>query len=610
MFKIIPNQLNESLPGYTWKDRPDHLKTRKEWLRTRRKVRRGEKPVARLTWETLELRETESFPSDGTVTPTKHRVAVIRECGLFDTQQTNPYRGTPRTWAIGLLGRYFVENSSSESFIWWKSDHWHTCLGKLQEWQWKKHLGGQDRYGIRGGKWTRFLAIDLDLHNGDQGVFLDQLRVLLREFHGKDGWHFQVADQDARGIHLIRCFRKKADLTGMRQELRRELQELDRQHRELAGRARAANMKTLGELEIFPDPKKGFRLPLCSGRTMLLDRPLPLIFNKRMGREVQDVIGYISWLSRDEKCYMPAEDVLAFVEERLAPPNTTQSLKVQPPSQQDETRDLASSGLAELGPMKGQFAQKLVEFWTGKIALPDALNQGIVLLARVLPFYLDDEEDAVALIDRFLEELPDVSFSDRLSGGNRAEVSRVVRNTVHAVYRNNGGQANSETSTKKLKATVVAWRKRGFDPTNKATWSSAAVNNLPELCVNNFVWRAEDVIKLGLLQEVLHADMETVSKAIKYLLSLVKQHPCEIAITLVKKVLERFGISCGHHGKVNKLMALLCEWKWIYVRASEQWHSQTGDGKKRKGRARSYGIGAEMMVMFQDMTDTGDNTHN
>ena len=74
---------------------------------------------------------------------------------------------------------------------------------------------------------------------------------------------------------------------------------------------------------------------------MLLDGPLPLVFNKRMGRDVQDVVGYVTWLSSDEKTYMPAEEVLSYVKERLAVPKPKEETKTQQPptetpsSQQD-----------------------------------------------------------------------------------------------------------------------------------------------------------------------------------------------------------------------------------------------------------------------------------
>lgn len=608
MWKKFTEIFDESLPELTWGNRPETLKTRKEWKRSRRKVRKGQKPVARLTWEATETLETECYQPDGTVTEIKERVPVIRECGLFVPEQTVPYRGTRRTWAIDLFRRYFVELSSNDSFIWWADSHWITCEGRLQEWQLKKHLKGSDRYGVRGGKWTRFLALDLDLHNGDPAVFLDQLRVLLDEFHGKAGWHYQVADQNAGGIHFIRCFRKPARLRDLREELRRRLQELDRRHPELAARARAANMKTLAELEIFPNPKNGFRLPLCSGRTMLLDRPLPPVFNKRMKRKVPDVLGYNTWLSTDADArhYMPAEQVFQFVKERLATPQLKEKRKAADQSQ--KPKDRAATGMADLGPMRAQYRQKLVEFWTGRHTPANSLNQGICLLARVLPFYLDDEEDAIGLIERYIDELPDVSFSDRLAAGRRGEVSRVVRHTVRTVYQGNGGQPHPETSTRKLGITVAAWKKRGFDPTDQTTWGRADYYR-PDVSINNFFWKGEDIIKLGQLQKILNSSLDMVSTAVKHLLNLVKKHTGEIAMTLVKKVLESSGIACGHHGKANAVMRLLNEWNWIYVRAYEKWYAPHEGGEKKPGRARSYGIGPEMLEKFE-VKSGGSDTDN
>jgi hypothetical protein len=165
-----------------------------------------------------------------------------------------------------------VRFASRTNYIWWVDDppdgvspRWLHCEGRLDEWQLKKHLNGGEKYGVRGGKWTRFGSIDLDLHEGDPAIFLEQFLVLLDEFRGKDGWHFQVADKDAGGVHLVQTFRRQVLLEDYRKALRERLQTLDERHPDLAARARASGMKTLGELEIFPDPQKGFRLPFVCG---------------------------------------------------------------------------------------------------------------------------------------------------------------------------------------------------------------------------------------------------------------------------------------------------------------------------------------------------------
>ena len=152
-----------------------------------------------------------------------------------------------------------------------------------------------------------------------KSIFLEQFQVLLNEFHGKDRWHYQVSDDNAGGVHLIQVFPDLVPVSECRARLRDTLQELDRTHPELAEKARAAGMKSLGQLEIYPDRHHGFRLPLCQGRTMLLHKPLPKVFDKRYKREIPDVIRYVSWLTRPH-AYMPAEDVFNYVAARLRDP--------------------------------------------------------------------------------------------------------------------------------------------------------------------------------------------------------------------------------------------------------------------------------------------------
>jgi hypothetical protein len=337
---------------------------------------------------------------------------------------------------------------------------------------------------------------------------------------------------------------------------------------------------------------------------MLLDRPLELVYDKRLKREVQDVIGYVSWLSRSEKGYMPAEAVFRFVKDRLRTPQP------KPQADQEALRpDMprttrvsgGAGGLGSLGKMKGRYAQVLADFWSGRLNVADTLNTGIRLLALPLSYYLDDQEEAIALIERYIDDLPDVSFSSRLSAGSRAEVSRIVANTVRQVYEGNGGQPDPEASSEKLKATVAAWRKRGFDPTDKTTWHKASAaqpcNLGPE-----FFWQPEEVTKVGRLQRLLNVSLQVASDAVKFFMRLVKAHKGEIAVPFVRNLLERFGVRCGHNGKANKFLDLLRQWEWIRVTASEKWYARETE---RKGRARTYAIGEAMVHKFERRPQAG-----
>jgi hypothetical protein len=302
---------------------------------------------------------------------------------------------------------------------------------------------------------------------------------------------------------------------------------------------------------------------------------------------------------------MPAEEVFQYVKGKLKAQQPTEARSQKPKKVRTPTKD-AAGGLGSLGKMKGRYAQVLADFWSGQLQVPDTLNIGIRLLALPLPYYRNEEE-AVALVESYVDELPDCSFSDRLTAGNRSEVSRIIRSTVHQVYDGNGGQPDPELSTQKLKATVAAWQRRGFDPTDKATWGKALSSGTVSLA-KDFCWRPEEVLKLGHIQDLLKTSLQTASDAMKHLLRLVKGHTGEIAVAFVQRLLEGFGINCGHHGKVNKLLALLRHWDWIRVTAWERWHQRGVGGQALKGRARTYAIGEALRHKFEDGTGSSGSS--
>lgn len=592
---------DDSLPAYSSTTVPSGFHTKRQWKMRRRKVRKGEKPVAKLQWNENKFSECERQENDGTITTWKEPLIIQRECGLFAEGQTVPYRGSRRTWAIHIYWQYLIRFASKNNYLWWLDEPldgnkpgWRTCRGHLQEFQLKNHLKGTEKYGVRGGKWTRFGGIDLDLHEGDPAIFLEQFRVLLEEFHGKEGWHYQVSDRDAGGVHLIQTFRTPILVSSYREQLRKRLQRLDVKYPELVDRARKCGMKTLGELEIYPDLERGFRLPLCAGRTMLLDRPLEPVFNKRMKRKIPDVLGYVSWLSKDDRKYLEVEEVFQFVATRLKS-QLEKGQEKKKPGRKVKKNTGTTCSFGSLGKMKGRFAQFLVDFWSGNLCVPDSLNQGIRLLALVLPFYLENQTEAIDLLEKYIDELPDQSFSDRLSLGNRAEVSRIIARTVHHVYAGNGGQPDPESSSIILETTVKAWKKRGFDPTDKNTWNQQSTSYLPP--PSPFSWEPEEMEKLAQIQEILKTSLQVTSDAVKHFLHLVKHHRGEISVIFVKNLLVNFGIKCGHNGKANQFLSLLVQWDWVRITAKEQWHARN---QERKGRARTYAIGKAMVGKFYE----------
>jgi len=294
---------------------------------------------------------------------------------------------------------------------------------------------------------------------------------------------------------------------------------------------------------------------------------------------------------------MAKKQVFNYIEERLAiPERRPVQLKTTATTIIKTTGSSTKTG--SLGPMKGRYRQAMVDFWTGTHNPPDTLNSAIRLFALTLPFYKKDEDKAVQLIEQYIDQLPDHSFSDRLSAGNRKKVSRVVKSTVRQVYAGFQGQTDPEQSRQKRTATVAAWNKRGFDPTNKATWTSHTFPQLLNL-KPAFNWTPAEVQQLNVVAEVLKVDLETASQITKRFISFVKSHPGECSVNFVKALLKQFGVKCGHNGKTNEFLKSLHDLKWIFVRAAEMapWRDEHRR-IYRAGRARAYGVGVELIEKF------------
>ncbi len=291
---------NPGVPVYRgWGFVPSGLKTRNQWDDEYRRVVSGTNTAGILVWpEIMEVRD-----DDGK--PTGFEDVRCRSVRLYRRDQTSAYEPTAREKAQRLFFDIFVRPCSRERYGWWSDEGWRCVWNALSKSQARSHVHGTSVYGVYGGLQSRFVAVDLDLHGGDEEVFLEQLEILLNEWGGKDGWHLQVSDQNAGGVHLLKVV-PLTSLTDLRASLRAGLQLLDRKYPEQAHKAQAAGMKPLGDVEIFPNPKQVFRLPLCRGRSMLLDRPLRLIENARARNgTVQDVEGYIKWLETTPDAVCP-----------------------------------------------------------------------------------------------------------------------------------------------------------------------------------------------------------------------------------------------------------------------------------------------------------------
>ncbi len=559
------------------------MKTRNQWLlQHHRQVKRGEKPAGWLSVTVPAFTHHEEQNPDGTVTKWTTQETKVRKVPLYSHAQTKPYQRICGTVLRALYTGYFISGRSK--YIWWTDKHWVTCKnGYLDTKKIKQHIDGKEIYGIRSGENanTNCVVVDLDLHAGSKEVVLRQLRLLLNHFHGTRKTHYSISP---RGVHIIVMLDKPTPIEAARAWLRKELESIDTE--ELKELALSHQMRPISELEIKPSTKDGWRLPFARGRVTYTDEPLS-------GSDPKTFEKYVLWLVKPT--YVAADQVYDFISGQLVeeekkepkPKKARKPKKVAPKVKKDVV-------LGSLGKMKNCYRQRLVEFWEGKLNPADTLNTAIVLTARMLPFYFDDEDDAVEFIEKLVDDLPDASFSDRLECGDRKGVSRVIRNTVRRVFDANGGQPRVDESNWKLAQTKRAWDRAGFVLTDRATWGRAS-SSLGEYF--NFT-SASQIKALGYLAGILKTDIETCANATRQIIRIAYRER-QLPVAYFAAVLKSFGICVRHDGRVNEYVNTLRGMRWL-VKLRE---SSADDH-----RARLYVTGDEFLGSVEGRENVSSNS--
>ena len=490
----------------SWKHVPKEYGWRDQWHKRSRKVRPKEVPQAR--WVTIEPDQGDDFFGTKEVfcQDADIKLFIDREVPLYHIDQTDPANFTPRTIAYLAYEEIFFEQSDKEQYIWWDIEKANNRTGLPGEWstvtadtdaaQWeekrlltramiRRHVNQREIFGIRATDRTKFIAIDHDFHGNDRQVFLDQAEVLLGAFHGWGTWHQQVRRDDVSGMHYICTFAGFQDLDKVTNALRSALGRLDQQNPELAERARGNGMPTLADLEIYPRITKGFRLPLCRGYTMMLDRPLPLVTWRR--KTAQDVVSYTNWLQNPERQFMAKEAILDHLWQNLGSGKS--------PSKAETTTGSniakgSGMGCSRLGSLKGCCRKKLTEFFQGTFNPPGSLNDVLIVAARILFFEGVSQDRAVELLTQYISDLPPTArkCSKRLAPGRFALVEKDILRDVTAAYDGNSGQKKIEESNEKLKLTVERWSRIGFRLSDKATWAKG----LAKTSVEQIAWTEDD----------------------------------------------------------------------------------------------------------------------
>lgn len=587
-----------------WDAVPRDYKTRSGWKSTFRRVGKGERPQA-----VVLIHRTKQFQS---VDAVQH---FTTERGLYHITQTTPIRKTALNVARHEFYRLFAQQADRQRHIKWTQGDWveedgvrYFC-SDIDKWGWLTcsewlskqkivdHLLGNDIFGVFGAKKSYYLLIDLDLHKQPLTLFLRRFSVLLDAFHGKYRCHFQVTNADAGGIHLFLYFGKSSPLITRRKWLTREFGLLHDQFPECEFVVTKDGKPSLN-IEIFPGTTP-HRLPLARQRTMLLDRPLELI--KQRGREVPDVVGYITWLNDSHRTYIAKKEVYRYVLERLdlscsSSFSGTKSEAVAKP--ENNMICQVPTVAKETASLKGKTRGAIVGYWLrGEAQHFRHLNAAILITMQALRAEGVNKERAVAVVNDYVDSLVNKTASTRLL----SDPSAVARDINRAADRVWGKPPNN-----KWRAVVDHWGLLGFVVSDKNTWTVG--NKALEVVVDceeiEFTEAERDLIikkmvplLVGKKQAAKTHKQQEVIRAVAYFLRYVRCCDREIPRNALPKILSGFNLKLANNDKQCKFLKLLVSWKWLVVAVDYYCPARHG-GKARKGTARSYGIGPAMLSKF------------
>jgi len=493
---------------------------------------------------------------------------------LYSEAETRPKKPTPRTLAVEQFADIFLDPSKKDRFLTHNGDHWQTNIIKEFDPSWQKlnyakinrHLNHKSIHGVFATAATRFIAIDLDLHARPRAEFIELSTILVEYLAQSTGWHYQVDINDLNGLHAIKVFDSKRSTVKVVAELRKELAQLD---------------PRLATVEIYPNAKNGFRLPLCRGRVLLLDQILHAINYRKSS--VADVETYIQWLKKPVS--MDPQQIINLIDYYA---EGNQNNKVANKGSILVTCLSDSAGL--LGRQRGRFADTLETGFSGFYNPNGSLNELLKLGANACWMENLSALRADELLFNYTNELN--GFSSRLNKPVklRKDINRIVKETYKAL--NNPVTADQVESRDKLLKSANAFRKRNWLFNDKSTWSIKGRKEGIYISVSFTPFTDDELAKIAdYLTPILNTpqlDTKHFITSVAELIAIQAQAENGISHKFWKQFLEQLGIKVGNRNKVSAIIKALTELRIIT-------RTQKPQFGKRYGRAAGYGFGVKLM---------------
>ena len=363
----------------------------------------------------------------------------------------------------------------------------------------KEHLSGKAIYGGFASGTTALVYLDIDFHEANDkqvylqvvNMILDELPALMVELDGH-ALHHQVADANARGIHSGFVLKSRRNWREVYDQTKEWLRQLDIKHATLLKEAverralpfidpKKPNSHTFAKIEVYFNDFQALRLPLCQGRTMLLDKPLPLLPNGK-----QDVVGFMDYLENPQPP-MAAAEVVAYLADRLTKetPAVLHSLILSDKKHKSSKESQDTEKLV----WKNRYRQNLVQFWLGTVVRRVRWTRlsepmlGSHRISRLKKRLLRLCKDSFVNCPTRRENVhPDCSHQDF------GTIDKNIKYAVQKAFAGNLNQPDAVKSNKKWKQIAQRFKQIGFDPFNKSTWHEITRNSRW-----NIAWTEDDL---------------------------------------------------------------------------------------------------------------------
>jgi hypothetical protein len=537
--------MNGMPPYYdSWSSVPDWLKSASQWRALGFLPKEGAIPAGRFVEPEIHSQLPagyELLEEHGEI-----KLATKKTVFLFKHDQCVPYRAKPSTVAARKFFDIFAKHMKRDAWI-SKTDYktkletpsWYRCRSHksgrgfeigLDYAKVKSHVDQKEILGVIGHKKTRFVVIDLDLHNGSPEVFLSQAKVLLDLIHGKGGWHYQISVEKLNGIQFFKVFSEPVCIRKITKKIRDLLLGLDHEHADLARIAKQAGMKTIGNLEIYPTINgNGVRLPLCKDRVMVTDQVLgPTVGGKSKKTSsrrksmdenlVGDVVRYVGWLEDPARKYVEVEKVIGLLELLLSGRKNSEkksiAVNVGPKKVQKNSTDKTTPLISGIS-AKSKFISSLREFWIegGK----SNINKEFLTLYQLARLFGHTAEHSFNGIIGMLPNL-NKATSQRLQQGYVHKLKKDLQRTAKNIEADLVRPQVFQDSFAILKRFLGAHP--NFDPLDPETWIPNTKSK------QKIVWSKDDREKLiDTLKPILKIkrnDDEIIIKIVNWIVRLVQ----------------------------------------------------------------------------------------